>query len=175
MKKSSWLVGVCVSSVLMGCGFVGESDKAQLEQAWLMQHKDIQQALESIRTQGLDVVAKTSAAGSVSACVADALTKSPVGALASVEGALADPAAITTLLNNLEKTLDGDVSLESLSGLWEQGADAAKYVKDLVSKFGLDQAMAQLQQMQEASVKLADTDLASHFQGLLLECEKTAN
>ncbi|MBV7314394.1 hypothetical protein [Shewanella sp. NIFS-20-20] len=171
MNTSRWFLGVSLSSALVGCGFVGETDKQQLEQVWLAQHQEVQQAIEDIRAQGLEMVAQTAQAGSVSACVAEALAESPVGALASVEGALAESANITELLASLQTAMSEELSIETVSNLLQQGADAATYAKDLIAEQGLEQALATLSQMQQATSELTDQDLGAHLQALVLACE----
>lgn len=165
------LLSVTAVVLLSGCGYFGGDEKQQLEQAWLAQDPQLQQVVEQIRSRGLDVVAQSAAAGTVSACVTEKLTQDPLGKLVNVEGALAESAKVTELLGDLQKLMEQEVSFDQVAGLLQKGADAAAYAKNLIDQQGLDQAIQSLKQMALASEQFAQQDLGAHFQQLLLECK----
>lgn len=165
------LLSVTAVVLLSGCGYFGGDEKQQLEQAWLAQDPQLQQVVEQIRSRGLDVVAQSAAAGTVSACVTEKLTQDPLGKLVNVEGALVESAKVTELLGDLQKLMEQEVSFDQVAGLLQKGADAAAYAKNLIDQQGLDQAIQSLKQMALASEQFAQQDLGAHFQQLLLECK----
>lgn len=71
MKRIKCMLPATMLVMLSGCGYFGGDEKQQLEQAWLAQDPQLQQVVEQIRANGLDVVAQSAAAGTVSACVAE--------------------------------------------------------------------------------------------------------
>ena len=160
--------------LLSGCGYFGGDEKQQLEQAWLAQDPQLQQVVEQIRSRGLDVVAQSAAAGTVSACVTEKLMQDPLGKLVNVEGALVESAKVAELLGDLQKVMQQDISFDQVASLLQKGADAAAYAKSLIEQQGLDQALQSLKQMATASEQFAQQDLGAHFQQLLLECKTVA-
>ena len=173
MMKFKCLLSTSTLLLLGGCGYFGGDEKQQLEQAWLAQDPQLQQVVEQIRSRGLDVVAQSAAAGTVSACVTEKLMQDPLGKLVNVEGALVESAKVTELLGDLQKLMEQEVSFEQVASLLQKGADAAVYAKSLIEQQGLDQAMQSLKQMALASEQFAQQDLGAHFQQLLLECKAT--
>jgi mannitol-specific phosphotransferase system IIBC component len=145
-------------------------EKQQLEQAWLAKDQQLQQAVEQIRTQGLEAVAAGAEAGSVASCVATTLAADPVGRLISVEGALVESAKVSQLLADLQQVMEQDVSLDQVAALLQRGADAAAYAKTLIEQQGLEQALQTLKQMMIASQQFAQQDLGAHLQQLLASC-----
>jgi hypothetical protein len=170
MKPLSFLVPATLSFLLTSCGYLAGDEKQQLEQAWLAKDLQLQQAVEQIRTQGLEAVVKTAEAGSVASCVATSLAADPVGSLISVEGALVESAKVAQLLADLQQVMEQDVSLEQMAGLLQRGADAAVYAKTLIEQQGLEQALQSLKQMVIASQQFAQQDLGAHLQQLLSGC-----
>ena len=173
MKRVNCVLSATMLVLLSGCGYFGSDDKQQLEQAWLAQDPQLQQVVEQIRTNGLDVVAQSAAAGTVSACVTQKLVQDPLGKLVNVEGSLVESAKVAELLGDLQKVMEQDVSFEKLASLLQKGADAAVYAKSLIEQQGLEQALQSLKQMALASEQFAKQDLGAHFQQLLLECKTT--
>ena len=123
--------------MLTSCGYLAGDEKQQLEQAWLAKDQQLQQAVEQIRTQGLEAVASGAEAGTVASCVATTLVADPVGRLISVEGALVESAKVSQLLADLQQVMEQDVSLEQMAGLLQRGADAAVYAKTLIEQHRL--------------------------------------
>lgn len=173
MKYS--LVAVAAGTLaLSGCGWFGDNEKAALEQAWLAKDTEIQSAIEQIRSQGLDAVSKSAAAGSVAACIADKLAKDPLGDLATVEGALTESAKVAELLAGIESALAQDLSLENAAALLQKGADVAAYAKTLIAEQGLEGASKTLAAMASQTEALASQDLGQHFQSLISSCKAPA-
>ncbi len=173
MKSLYLLVPVTLSFLLTSCGYLAGDEKQQLEQAWLAKDQQLQQAVEQIRSQGLEAVAKSAEAGSVASCVATSLAADPVGSLISVEGALVESAKVAQLLADLQQVMEQDVSLEQMAGLLQRGADAAVYAKTLIEQQGLEQALQSLKQMVIASQQFAQQDLGAHLQQLVSACPTT--
>ncbi|GIU16869.1 lipoprotein [Shewanella colwelliana] len=171
MKKIPQIVVGTALLSLSACGFIGD-DKAKIEQEWLEQDQQLKSVIEQIRTQGIDVVARSAQAGSISACVANGLSDDPLGQLVSVEGALVESAQITDLMSQLQGTLEQDVSIEQVINLLQQGADLAAYGKALVDQQGLEQALQTLDQLAQSGGQWASEDLDAHFQQLLLTCRE---
>ena len=90
MIKQTWFA-LLVTAAVTGCDALQDS-KAQLEEDYLSQHQQLQHAIEQIREQGIASVKASAETGSVAACVASQLDADPMGALATVEGALQDNA-----------------------------------------------------------------------------------
>ncbi len=170
MKSLSFLVPATLSFLLTSCGYLAGDEKQQLEQAWLAKDQQLQQAVEQIRTQGLEAVANGAEAGTVASCVATTLVADPVGRLISVEGALVESAKVSQLLADLQQVMEQDVSLEQMAGLLQRGADAALYAKTLIEQQGVEQALQTLKQMAIASQQFAQQDLGAHLQQLLGTC-----
>ena len=106
MKSLSFLVPATLSFLLTSCGYLAGDEKQQLEQAWLAKDQQLQQAVEQIRTQGLEAVASGAEAGTVASCVATTLVADPVGRLISVEGALVESAKVSQLLADLQQAFN---------------------------------------------------------------------
>ncbi|ACK47412.1 hypothetical protein [Shewanella baltica] len=174
MKRIKCVLPATMLVLLSGCGYFGGDEKQQLEQAWLAQDPQLQQVVEQIRANGLDVVAQSAAAGTVSACVAEKLSQDPLGKLVNVEGSLVESAKVAELLGDLQKVMEQDISFDQVASLLQKGADAAAYAKSLIEQQGLDQALQSLKQMATASEQFAQQDLGAHFQQLLLECKTVA-
>ena len=170
MKSLYFLVPATLSFLLTSCGYLAGDEKQQLEQAWLAKDQQLQQAVEQIRTQGLEAVASGAEAGSVASCVATTLVADPVGRLISVEGALVESAKVSQLLADLQQVMEQEVTLDQVAGLLQRGADAAAYAKTLIEQQGVEQALQTLKQMAIASQQFAQQDLGAHLQQLLASC-----
>ncbi len=168
------ILPTAVLLLLGGCGYFGADEKQQLEQAWLAKEPQLQQVVEQIRSQGLDVVAKSAAAGSVSACVAEKLTQDPLGKLVNVEGALVESAQVAALLGDLQKLMEQEIGFDQVASLLQKGVDVAAYAKSLVEQQGVEQAMQSLKDMALASEQFAQQDLGAHFQQLLAQCKSAS-
>ena len=131
MKRIKCLIPATMMVLLSGCGYFGGDEKQQLEQAWLAKDPQLQQVVEQIRANGLDVVAQSAAAGTVSACVAEKLSQDPLGKLVNVEGSLVESAKVAELLGDLQKVMEQDISFDQVASLLQKGADAAAYAKAL--------------------------------------------
>lgn len=173
MKSIHYVLPMAMVGVLSGCGYFGSDEKQQLEQAWLAKEPQLQQVIEQIRTNGIEAVNQSAAAGTVSACVAGKLSQDPLGKLVDVEGALVESAKITELLGELQNVMEQEVSFDQVASLLQKGADAAAYAKSLIEQQGLEQALQSLKQMVVSSEQFAQQDLGAHFQQLLLECKAT--
>lgn len=165
------VVSLATLLLLGGCGYFGSDEKLQLEQAWLAQDPQLKQVVEHIRAKGIDVVAQSAAAGTVSACVAEKLKQDPLGKLVDVEGALVESAKVAELLGDLQRVMEQEVSIEQITSLLQKGADVTAYAKSLIEQQGLEQAIQSLKQMALASEQFAQQDLGAHFQQLLQECK----
>lgn len=173
--KYQLMTAVAAALALSGCGWFGGDEKAALEQAWLNKDVEIKQAVEQIRTQGLEAVASSAQAGSVAACVADRLAKDPLGELATVEGALAESAKVAELLAELENLMSQEFSFDSAASLLQKGADMAAYAKVLIEEQGLEGASRSLAAMATQAESFAQQDLGAHFQTLIEGCKTSAN
>lgn len=173
--KFHWIAAGTAALTLSGCGWFGSDEKANLEQAWLNKDVEIKQAVEQIRSQGLDAVAKSAQAGSVAACIADRLAQDPLGELATVEGALAESAKVAELLSEMEQLMSQDFSFESAANLLQKGADMAAYAKVLIEEQGLEGASRSLAAMAVQAESFAQEDLGAHFQSLIQGCKGAPN
>lgn len=156
-----------------GCGYFGENPKSAAEQQWLLQDPEMAQAIAQIRDQGLDAVAKSAESGTVAACVATQLAGDPMGKLISVEGALVESAQVAKLLADMEQLFSQELSLNSVTSMLEQGADAAAYAKAIISQQGFEQALQTLKTLAQQSQTFATQDLGGHLKEVINRC-KTA-
>ena len=168
--KRIFITGLVVL-ILSGCD-AAEDPKTALERQYFAEHQELQQVIEQIRVQGLDVVAKSADAGSIAACVAGQLNGDPMGALVEVEGALQDSVNLSEIIANIASFSEQELSLESLPGLLQQGADTLGYIKHLLQEYDL----AELQTQASNMLKNGQTktqDLGAHLRGLVEQCEQS--
>ncbi|CCQ12534.1 lipoprotein, putative [Pseudoalteromonas luteoviolacea B = ATCC 29581] len=155
---------------LAGCD-VFESPKTEIEQQYLAQHPQLRQAIDAIRTQGVDAVAKTAEQGSVAACVAENLANDPLGSLATVEGALQESANLTDLLASINELTSQEITLEQIPDLLRQGADTLNYVRTLLQEYELVELKTQAQLLVQ-NTQQKSADIGSHLRQVIGQCEQ---
>ena len=170
---AKWAIPLLMSFLLTSCGYLSEEPQQQAEQSWLAQDEQLNAAINQIREQGLNAVVASTEAGSVAACVAQNLQADPLGALVTVEGALAESAQIATLLNDLQGFMSEELTLEQMSELLQKSAKAAAYAQELISQQGVEQALQTLKNMATASQSFATEDLGGHLKRVLKACSQT--
>ena len=170
---AKWAIPLIMSFLLTSCGYLSEDPQQQAEQSWLAQDEQLNAAINQIREQGINAVVASAEAGSVASCVAQNLQADPLGALVTVEGALAESAQIATLLNDLQGLLQEDLSFEQMSDLLQKSAKAAAYAKEMISQQGVEQALQSLKNMATASQAYASQDLGGHLKQVLKACSQT--
>ncbi|MEI5639245.1 MULTISPECIES: hypothetical protein [unclassified Pseudoalteromonas] len=158
-----------VTAAATGCDALQDS-KAQLEQDYLSQHQQLQQAITQIREQGIASVKASAETGSVAACVAKQLDADPMGALATVEGALQDNANLGDILAAVENLSTQEISLDQLPELIQQGADTVRYLKTLLSEYDLSELKQQAADLL-ATGEAKSEDVGAHLRTLIESCQ----
>ena len=158
-----------VTAAVTGCDALQDS-KAQLEQDYLSHHQQLQQAITQIREQGIASVKASAETGSVAACVATQLDADPMGALATVEGALQDNANLGDILAAVENLSTQEISLEQLPELIQQGADTVRYLKTLLSEYDLSELKQQAADLL-ATGEAKSEDVGAHLRTLIESCQ----
>lgn len=168
MKKTLTLAALLTVS-LFGCD-VFESSKAQIEQQYLSENKELKAAIDAIREQGLQAVATSAESGSVAACVAKNLDSDPMGALIEVEGALQDSADLAGLVETINSLTEQELSLETIGKLLQHGAETVDYLKTLLSQYELSELQTQLTHLLEQGQNKTQ-DVGQHLRELIEQCK----
>jgi hypothetical protein len=163
------LIVSALSLSLTACDFF-ESSKARVEQQYLAENVELKQAIETIREQGLSVVAQSAEQGDFAACVAKQLNGDPMGALIEVEGALQDSANLSDLLNTISGLTEQEISLESIPQLLQQGADTVNYLRTLLGQYDLAELKTQVTELVENG-HTKSQDIGQHLRGLVENCQ----
>ncbi|WP_338326858.1 hypothetical protein [Shewanella algae] len=172
-KTALWMFSALALGTLSGCGWFAADEKAQLEQQWLAKDQELQQAIEQIRSQGLNAINRSAEVSSVTACVAEKLSLDPLGELIQVDGVLAEPARVSELLGQMQQLLEQGFSFENAAALLNKGADLAAYVSTLIESQGIDKALADVEQLLKNGTDIKDQQLGGHLQTLLNQCRQS--
>ena len=167
--KKTLLFAISIGITLTACD-LAEDPKKALERDYFSQHKELQQVIEQIRSQGIDAVQQGAEAGTIAACVTSQLDADPMGALIEVEGALQDSIDLSELMETLANLSEQEVSLENLPDLLRQGSDALAYIKHMLSQYDVAEIQQQATELL-ANGKTKSQDLGTHLRSLIEQCE----